>query len=190
MKNLFIDIETTGLDPQNHGIIQLSGIIEIDKEVKDTFNYFIRPCSDDKIDDKALEFNNLTREELKQDSRFRDPLIVYKELITLLSGYVDKFDRKDKFHFIGYNSQAFDFPFVRAWFYKCKDTYFGSWFWSPSVDVMTIWAYLLTAKRAQLNNFQLATVAKFIGINIDDSKVHDSMYDIEITREMYHKIVV
>ncbi|MBN2440440.1 MAG: 3'-5' exonuclease [Spirochaetales bacterium] len=188
MKNLFIDLETTGLNPVENGIIQLSGIIEIDDEIKDTFDFHIKPFPGDKIDEKALEVNRRTKQELEHDSKYQDPLGVHKTLMSLLSKYIEKFDKKDKFNFIGYNSQAFDFPFLRSWFYKCKDNFFGSWFWSPSIDVMPIWAFILAKKRHVLDNFQLATVADYCGIKVDGSKIHDSLYDIQITRELYHKL--
>jgi uncharacterized protein YprB with RNaseH-like and TPR domain len=37
---LFIDIESTGLDPKRNGIIQIAGIIEINGEVKEKFQIF------------------------------------------------------------------------------------------------------------------------------------------------------
>jgi len=39
MKLLFLDVETTGVDNSKNGIIQLSGIIEIDGVIKEEFNF-------------------------------------------------------------------------------------------------------------------------------------------------------
>ena len=75
---------------------------------------------------RHIETNNLTIEELLHDKKFVEPIKVYKSIVNIFSKYIDKFDKKDKFHFIGYNSQAFDFPFLRYWFKKCGDIYFGS----------------------------------------------------------------
>ena len=168
-KNLFIDIETTGLDFSNNGIVQISGIIEIDDVFKESFNYYIKPFPGDKIDKQALVANNLTINILTNDKRFINPIEVHKKLLNLFSRYIDKFNKKDKFNFIGYNSQAFDFPFLRSWFKKCGDIYFGSWFWSPSIDIMPIWAYLLAPERSMLGDFKLVSVTKYLGLSVDEN---------------------
>lgn len=41
------------------------------------------------------------------------------------------------------------------------------------------------AKRA---NFKLATVSKALGIEVDDSKLHDAEYDILLTRQIYNLV--
>jgi hypothetical protein len=50
---------------------------------------------------------------------------------------------------------------------------------------MLIWAQILRPVRAELPNFKLATVARHTGIDVDDSRLHDSMYDIELTRQLW-----
>ena len=82
-KNLFIDIETTGLDFSNNGIVQISGIIEIDDVFKESFNYYIKPFPGDKIDKQALVANNLTINILTNDKRFINPIEVHKKLLNL-----------------------------------------------------------------------------------------------------------
>jgi DNA polymerase-3 subunit epsilon len=184
-KNIFLDIETTGLDPLKCGIIQISGCIEIDGELTNEFNYHIKPFTDDLISDSALKITNTTLDELRTSKKYRDPKEVHNSIKSLLSLYVDKYNRNDKYHFIGYNSHQFDYPFLRSWFNKCGDNYFGSWFWTQSIDVMLIWAYLLQNERYSMNDFKLSTVAKHIGIDVRDDLFHDSSYDIRITRQMF-----
>ena len=43
MKNLWIDLETTGLDVKKHGVVQIAGIVEIDGEIQESFNFFTKP---------------------------------------------------------------------------------------------------------------------------------------------------
>lgn len=38
MKLLYIDTETTGVDPMQNGIVQISGCIEVDGELKEEFD--------------------------------------------------------------------------------------------------------------------------------------------------------
>ena len=91
----------------------------------------------------------------------------------------------DKFQFVGYNAHSFDMPFMRRFWEKNGNRFFGSWFWYPCLDVMLIWAQILQPVRAELSNFKLATVAKHCGIKVDATRLHDSQYDIELTRELW-----
>ena len=47
----------------------------------------------------------------------------------------------------------------------------------------------LLGVRPTMENFKLMTVAKTVGIQIDESKLHDAMYDIYLTREIYNRII-
>ena len=110
---------------------------------------------------------------------------VYHALVDMLGKYVDKFNRKDKFFLVGYNNAAFDNNFLRGFFLQNGDEYFGSWFWSNSVDVMVLASNYLLDRRAEMENFKLSTVAKFLNIAVEDDALHDAQYDIELTKLIY-----
>ena len=63
MKILFIDTETGGLS-QNSALIQLSGIVQIDKTEAELFNFYHKPFPNSEVTDEALAIQNRTREEL------------------------------------------------------------------------------------------------------------------------------
>ncbi|GAY30735.1 hypothetical protein [Prevotella sp. MGM2] len=46
----------------------------------------------------------------------------------------------------------------------------------------------LHVQRADMENFKQGTVAKTLGIAIDDSKLHDALYDIEVCKAIYDKV--
>lgn len=50
---------------------------------------------------------------------------------------------------------------------------------------MLLWAQILQPVRHELPNFKLASVAKHSGIAVDENRLHDSQYDIELTRELW-----
>lgn len=185
MKLIFLDIETTGIPCPASGLIQLSGIIEVDKEIRDTFDFHIQAFPNDAISDEALAVNGVTREELKQ---FTEPAAVFREFVGLLGRHVDRYDRSDKFHMIAYNAK-FDADHLRAWFEKNGDTYFGSWFWHPALDVMALTAAALMEKRSAMPNFKLPTVAQTLGLEVDEEKTHSAMYDVELTRCLYLRLL-
>lgn len=185
MKKVFIDVETTGLDPAKNGIVQISGLVEINRKKEDVFNYTVKPFTEDVIEQSALEVNQLT---IDQINKFREPYLVKNDITRILSKHIDQYDKKDKAFFYAYNA-SFDYGFIRKWFEKQNDKYFGSFFWTPFIDIMTLAAVHLAERRPLMPNFKLMTVALELGIEIDDTKFHDALYDIELTREIYLKII-
>ena len=39
-----------------------------------------------------------------------------------------------------------------------------------------------------MKNFKLGTVAETLGVKVDESKLHDGLYDVELTKAIYDKI--
>lgn len=186
MKICYIDVETGGVDPKKHALLQIGGIIEIDGKEKERFNFKLYPFENDEVSEEALEKTGISIKDLEEGVEYRDPKIVYKEFCKILSKYVDKFNKKDKFFLVGYNSHSFDFQFMVEWFIKCGDPYFMSFFWYPSIDVMILAATMFMEDRSEFVNFKLETVYKeIVGEELDSSRLHDAMYDIEITKELY-----
>jgi DNA polymerase III epsilon subunit-like protein len=105
--------------------------------------------------------------------------------MKLLGKYVNKFDKKDKFFLVGYNNKGFDNDFMRNFFKQQGDNYFGSWFWAGAIDVMVLAADYLQEDMPNMVDFKLRTVAQHLGIKLDESKLHDALYDIDITKMVY-----
>lgn len=185
LKTLFYDTETTGVNPRKNGIHQISGIIDIDGIIKETFDFRVQPNPAAIIEEEALKISGVSREQVEVYTPMRQ---VYNELIKILSQYVDKYNKKDKFHLSGYNNRSFDDQFLRAWFKQNLDEYFGSWFWSDSLDVLVLASHKLRKERSTLENFKLHTIAKRFEIPVDDTKLHDAIYDIELTRDIFYKL--
>ena len=192
-KLFYFDLETTCTKFWRNGIHQISGEIEIDGETKTQFNFKVKPNPACDIEDDALKIAGITREDL---AGYDEMHSTYKVIESLLGKYVDKFDKNDKFHLVGFNNAAFDNAFFRAFFVQNAPdkrsaeygNYFGSWFWSDTIDVMVLASNKLKNERSKLENFKLSTVAKYLGIEVDESKLHDAYYDIYLTKEIY-KIV-
>ena len=193
MKLFIYDLETTGVKHWRNGIHQISGAIVINGKIVESFNYKVKPYKDAKIEDEALSIAGVKREDLENYEEFE---VVYNKIASMLSIYVDKFDKKDKFYLLGFNNSSFDNAFFRAFFVQNSKTqkefeygnYFGSWFWSDCWDVMILASYYLRDKRSEMKDFKLVTVAKELGIEVDETRLHDAEYDIYLTYEIF-KIV-
>lgn len=182
-KIAYIDLETTGLFAYRNGIHQIAMILEVDGEIVAEENFKCAPFRDDVVDMKALEVCGVSLEQIQS---YPEPRSVFKQITSLLCKYVSKYDKTDKFHFVGYNAK-FDEEFLRSFWRKNGDQYFGSFFWTPIIDVMTILGHHLRSQRNVLPNFKLGTVCEALGIEADGD-LHDAMVDIKLTRQLYNLI--
>ncbi len=185
-KLFFYDLETTGTNPGRHGIHQISGEIVIDGKSVETFDFKVQPNPKAQIEDAALAVGGVTREQIMAYPPMGQ---VYTQLVTLLAKYVNKYDKTDKFHLVGYNNRGFDDNFFRGFFLQNGDNYFGSWFWADSIDVLVLASTFLADRRAELPNFKLATVADFLGIDTTAGKLHDASFDIYVTKAVFDFIM-
>lgn len=185
MKIFAYDLETTGTNPGQHGIHQIAGIILIDGKEKERFEIKLRPNPKAKIDPEALKTSNVTEEQILAYQPMEDG---YRELIGILGKHVNKFDKKDKFFTLGYNNAGFDDNFLRGLFLQNEDKYYGSWFWADTMDVRVLAIRQLALVRPQMVDFKLKTVAAQMGIQVDESKLHDAVYDVELTYEIFKRL--
>jgi DNA polymerase-3 subunit epsilon len=179
----FIDTETTGLDPNRHGITQIAGIIEApDRE--EYFDLKCRPFDTDEIEPAALETQGKTREEIMA---YPVATEAHAALRKVFSGFVSPYKKHEKMFFLGYNAK-FDDEMLRAWFRKLGDNYYGSWFWTPAICVMVLAGNHLMEKRHTLPSMKQGDVAAALGIEFAPGELHDAQYDATITREIYRKV--
>ena len=180
-KIFYFDIESTGTDKIKNDIIQLSGIIEIDGKVKETFNFRCQPFDYDNVQQEALDVTGLKLEDIK---KYPSPRDVYNDLVELMAKYVNKFDRNDKFYPAGYNV-GFDVGFLNEFFKKNGDNYYGSWFNWRLIDGLALIHFLDYCGKFDLENHKLSTVCDHFNIKIN---AHDALSDIEATKKVINKI--
>jgi len=185
-KIAWIDLETTGLFAKKNGVVQIACKIERDGRIIDKFVSYVKPLPDDEIAQQALDVNGLTREQLLT---FPEPKLVLIKFKQFLERHMNKYDRTDKFVIGGYNTK-FDMDFLREWFKKCNEKYFGSYFYWLEIDVMrhAVMYYTLTNQALPTGKGQmtLPVVAERHGIKVIDA--HDAEADITMTRELFHRL--
>jgi len=138
------------------------------------------------IEQEALDVAGVTLEQVQSYQPMEEG---YRQLVGILSKYVNKFDKRAKMYLVGYNNAGFDNNFLRALFQQCGDKYFGSWFYPNCMDVYVMVTPFLMGVRNDMENFKLMTVARTMGIDIDENKLHDATYDIELTRDIFYRII-
>lgn len=90
MKVVFFDLETTGTLVNKHGIHQISGMIVIDGEVKETFDFKVQPNPKAEIVQEALDVAGVTKEQILSYPAMG---YVYGQFTAILNKYVDKISR-------------------------------------------------------------------------------------------------
>lgn len=132
-KIAWIDTETGGVNPEKHATLQVAIEVFIDNEIREAEIFYAAPFEGDLVEDEALEVNGFTREQIQT---FPSPMIIHTKIVKILETYVDRYNPLDKFIFAGYGAR-FDMDFLRAFFKKSGDDYFGSYFYSLPMDVMS-----------------------------------------------------
>ena len=132
-KLLFLDTETTGLDPKRHDVIQIAGVIEDTCRTFEPVQFEInmQPFDYESISKEALAANNTTIEQLQT---YQTPKEGIKQLIGIFDKFIDRYNKEDKFVVVGYRTQ-FDVDFLRETFAKAGEKYFGSYISGYSIDV-------------------------------------------------------
>ena len=192
VKVIYLDTETTGLDPKANGIIQLAAWMEIDGETKDRFNVYMKPWDGCVYTEEAMKTNGISCETI---DAAKSELEVYGEFKSWMDHYINRYDKQDRAFLCGYNV-GFDDNFLRALADRCGDKYLGSYKWSSAWDVMSEASIKLAEDRPNMPNFKLETVARHVlGDNAVDEilkregHTHDAMVDVVITRELHRALV-
>lgn len=181
-KIIFADLECTGLDPDCHAIHELSFIFDIDGEEIDRLTLKMRPdpthdICPDALDKCGVTYDQIMGYELSQD---RGRVEAYKFLLRAKAE-----NNQARLHFGEWNTDGFDSRFLRKFF---GSTNFNGLFWTPSVNVMGLAGHHLRGARHELADFKLGTVARHLGIEVDDSRPHGAEYDATIARLIYKKL--
>lgn len=178
-KILAVDVETTGLDPATHEIIQLAALIVIDDKTVSSFCRTMRPLSK-AIDDKALEIHGYTREQIYS---FVHPVIVYGDFIHWLGKYINKYDKEDKAFFLAFNA-TFDLRFIEKLARIAKDNFLFSFF-SPNkiLDPLMLARYMQYREIFSFESCKLEYLCNYFKIPL---KAHDALSDIEGAVQLFY----
>lgn len=179
MKKIYIDTETTGLR-DDCGLTQIAGVIEIEGAVREVFDLRVKPFPFDYREKEAYEMTSLDW------SVGLEPEAAHTDLARIFRNYVDPFDTADKFTVYAYGV-LFDMGVLRRWFEGNNDKYFGSWFWTPGVCIMSQAAEFLKEDRYKMENFKLRSVCEFLELDAV-KEWHNARQDIAAAYELKNVI--
>jgi DNA polymerase-3 subunit epsilon len=175
---LYIDVETSGLNPKTNDILVLSYMLEVGGMVIDEGEFKMKPFNPSNIEQGALDINGITREEIEY---FDEPIYAKNKFVKALKKNVDFSDKDNKLMFCGFNVM-FDVDFLKEFFWKCNDKNFFNYFKPRTlIDPMYMLRYLNYLGKIDLKSFALDEVCKYFNI---EHKAHDASSDINATRTL------
>ena len=180
MKLLFLDTETTGLNPNKHGVIQVAMI-----HGKHEFMIHVNPLPlGVKVDKEASKINGFKKKDIK---KLPYHLTQFNEMKGYLDIYINPFDKKDKFTVVGYNVK-FDVEFLHGWADRENFEFMGSYLDWRVIDVLVLarTAHYLDQMPSEPKDFKLETICEVYGIKIN---AHDALDDIKATKELFYKLI-
>jgi DNA polymerase-3 subunit epsilon len=186
MKFLYLDCETTGLDPNKHGVIQVACLYAEGRDIlrakiKDRLNLRFNPLSIGcEIDKEALKINGIKKKEIK-----KFPTDSFQDLIFFLDTYINPYKPEDKLIVIGQNVK-FDVEFLHGWAKREGFEYMGSYIDWRVIDTLVIARLQHALGNINPPDFKLATLCKEYLIEEPD---HDAMDDIIATEKLLKRMI-
>jgi DNA polymerase-3 subunit epsilon len=166
MRQIILDTETTGLEPeQGHRIIEI-GCVELINRRKSgrSFHRYLRP--DREVDRGAIQVHGLTNEFLAQQPRFAD---VVEELIEFISGA----------ELIIHNA-AFDLAFLDAEFKRLPGPLRQARSLCSVIDTLPMARLMHPGQRNSLD-----ALCKRYGIDNSHRELHGALLDAQILLDVY-----
>lgn len=177
---LWLDTETTGINPNKNFLIQLSYINTLDNQIKYNNDLFMRPQYIEKfeIEQSALDKNKITVEQIKNLELEEKQIKVFLDDLTT-SG--------NKYYLAGYNVN-FDIEFLKAIFAR-QNLNLHYYFNYLYLDVMQLVINLKLAGKINPENCKLQTILQYFDLIKDINILHNAKQDIICTKLLYDFLI-
>lgn len=186
---LFIDFETTGLDPIRHSIHRMAGQVVIDGKLACVFDYKMKPDPVKIVDRKSLEISNVTIDDIKN---YKNPIDIFFQFSNeVILPFVRPDVPSSKLFIVAYNAGALEMPFMREWYRSMHVSRkeFASHFHSGFIDVMSMATQYFMQMERHIASYSLSNIASVLGVKVDTYLLHNPVYDVELTRQVYEHII-
>jgi len=184
-KNLvWIDLETTGLKPKHHGIIEIAILFEKEGEIVEEWVSKVNCGEYDRdvaVDPEALRINGNKLEDI---ATFPLPIAVHNEIRAKLAKHYGS----EKVSIAGYNVSVFDKPMLED-FYASNNEEYWYYFNHKPIDIFEMVKGLQYMGIMEHTwNQKLITIVEEFGFATKDEieeKAHNALWDIQMTRKIY-----
>jgi len=179
MKNpplLFLDFETSGLDPARHGIIQVAWILEKDGDIVAEKCFDVQLDSQSDICMAALDVNGFTISRIIMGKTLSYMIAALKgDLFQAVTS--DLLPRP-----VGHNI-GFDLGFLKVASEKCREHIQFHLDFKRAIDTRAVLQWFDYCGKIYLSDYKLETACKFYGITL---RPHDALEDVRAVRQLFH----
>jgi DNA polymerase-3 subunit epsilon len=183
---LFLDCETSGLDPKQHEITQVAAVV-VDRTLTEFGKLDYKLHFDEgAADPKSLEMNHYDRELWQKEAV--EPQVFMGHLEGLCREYasVEMFsNRTGKPFYIaqmaGHNAERFDFEFLRA-LYKSRDRFLPIAF--RVLDTAQMALLYMHENPGAIRDTKLQTLAEHFGVKVE-GEAHAALPDVRTNIQVY-----
>jgi DNA polymerase III epsilon subunit-like protein len=172
---VFIDFETTGLNPFKDDIIEIAAI---DNQ---GHSYQTLVKTDRKIPQESSVIHGITNEMVEKDGC--DMVTALEQLMRFINGYKTMLTRAS--YLVGHNICNFDIQFLHSSLDKCNQKYNTKYELSKDVRILDTMRMSQCFTSNRVHN--LGYLSKVYSIKLD--KAHRAFADITATKELYDRIM-
>ena len=179
MKLVTFDVETSGVDTDNDRIITCFMRAREGDEVVFEKNWVIDPGIE--IPKEASDVHGMTTEWIREHGR-KDTGAAIREIASALEG-----SSSNGFIIGGYN-HSFDLSMLDAELQRHEETELRELL-GPETHYIDPLAIDRGVDRYRRGSRKLMDVAKHYGIPVDESRLHEAEYDVEVTEKLIPKVL-
>lgn len=172
---LFLDFETSGLDPKRHGIIQVGWVVEKDGAVLSEQGFDVQLYRGCDINPVALEINGFTLERCTTGKPLEYMLAALQAASAV--GFAS-----EKLVPVGHRV-SFDLDFFREACEKTRSQMPMFIDFTKQVDTLALARWLNHIGYLHTRNDKLETLCEYYAIPLE---AHDALSDVKAVRQLYH----
>lgn len=191
---VFFDIETGGLEPTKHPIIQLAAVaVDMEHDLAERGEVEIKVRFDPATcDSGALEVNGYDAEVWSRSAV--EERVAIDQFASFLRKHatLDRMSKSGKPYrlarLVGHNAAAFDGPFVKEWFRR-HGVFFPADF--RVLDSMQLGAWKKLGLGLPVDGLGLSDLARWLGVE-RVGEAHDALSDVRltvaVTKKLFHPL--
>ncbi len=182
MNLLIIDLETTGLDSETHGIINICAkLYNSSREVVSVFNAWCN-ARDSEINLGALKVNRFTISDIRSFKSEIEVIIDFCDWLLSLKVNGELI--------LGGHNISFDLGFIKSKLKKYGISGFDQVVSHRMLDTCSIGRFLvLTGILLPNTKVSLRDLAIVLGVEYDASKAHAAEYDVDLTAKVLFRMM-
>lgn len=178
---LVLDTETTGVDSENHALIEACAILYKNKKEVSRYS-FRQPVSGQKVDLAALKYNGYNIEYLTELNNNA------AKMSTHIGGFLDYLLELPKDTVLAGHNVDFDINFLKKDIEKLGLENLNGIIPRKKYDTKTIAEFLKKTQQIKFEKTNLHELAKKLEIEYEGENLHSSSYDAELTAKVLFKM--